>query len=74
MPAVFVDKTVMEPAEKDQVVQVGGASVDPMLAVMELHPFGAVTSRPLAVVIALDGSSTSASRSTWTVNCGGGVD
>ena len=42
----------MEPAEEDQVVQVGGASVDPMPAMMDLHPFGAVTSRPLAVVIA----------------------
>ncbi len=52
MPAVFVDKTVMKTAEEDQIVQVGRASVGPMPAMMDLHPFGAVTSRPLAVVIA----------------------
>lgn len=52
MPVVFVKKPVVKTAEEHQVVQVGGASVDPMPAVMDLHPFGAVTSRPLAVVIA----------------------
>ncbi len=51
MPAVLVEKTVMKTAEKDQIVQVGGASIGPVLDVMGLHPSGAVTSDPPAVVI-----------------------
>ena len=36
MPAVFVDETVMKTAEKHQIVKVGGASIGPMLHVMNL--------------------------------------
>ena len=36
VPAVFVDKPVMRPAEQNQVVQVGGPTVGPVLNVVDL--------------------------------------
>ena len=44
MPAVFVDKPVMKPAEQNQVVQVGGPAVGPVLNVVDLDPSGVPTS------------------------------
>ena len=46
---VFVDKPVMKPAEQNQVVQVGGTALGPVLNVMDLDPSGVGTSDPLAV-------------------------
>ncbi len=36
VPVVFVNKPVMKPTEKDQVVQVGGPTLGPVLDVMNL--------------------------------------
>ncbi len=36
VPVVFVNKPVMKPAEKDQVVQIGGPTLGPVLNVMGL--------------------------------------
>ena len=49
MPAVFVDKPVMKPAEQNQVVQVGGPTVGPVSNVVDLDPSSVGTSDPLAV-------------------------
>ncbi|MCZ6456679.1 MAG: hypothetical protein O6650_05455, partial [Actinobacteria bacterium] len=49
MPSVFVDKPVMKPAEQNQVVQIGGPTVGPVLNVVDLDPSGVGTSDPLAV-------------------------
>ncbi len=48
MPVVFVNKPVMKPTEKDQVVQVGGPTPGPVLNVVNLQPFAVPTSDPLA--------------------------
>ena len=48
MPVVFVDKPVMKPAEQNQVVQVGGPTVGPVLNVVDLDPSGVPTSGELA--------------------------
>ena len=48
MPAVFVDKPVMKPAEQNQVVQVGGPTVGPVLDVVDLQPACVATADPLA--------------------------
>ncbi len=36
VPVVFVNKPVMKPAEKDQVVQIGGPTPRPVLNVVNL--------------------------------------
>ncbi len=36
MPVVFVNNTVMKPTEKNQVVQIGGPTLRPVLNVMSL--------------------------------------
>jgi hypothetical protein len=36
VPVVFVNKPVMKPTEKDQVVQVGGPTLGPVLNVVNL--------------------------------------
>ncbi len=43
VPVVCVNKPVMKPTEKDQVVQVGGPTLRPVLNVMNLQPFGVST-------------------------------
>ena len=36
VPVVFMEKTVMKPTEEDQVVQIGGTTLRPVLDVMNL--------------------------------------
>jgi hypothetical protein len=36
MPAVFVDETVVKPAEKNQIVQIRFSALAPVLNVMDL--------------------------------------
>ncbi len=38
MPAVFVDKPVVKPAEEDQIVQIGGSAFRPVDNVVNLKP------------------------------------
>jgi hypothetical protein len=40
LPAVFVDSSVVVSAEEDEVVEVGGAAVDPVRQVVGLGPGG----------------------------------
>jgi hypothetical protein len=48
---MLVNKPVVKPTEKDEIVEIGGASIGPVLDVMGLHPSDAVTSDPPAVMI-----------------------
>ena len=58
-PVVFVDKPVVERAEKDQIVEVGGSSLSPMLNVVDLEPPGVATSGiPAAATVTVDDQSS----------------
>jgi len=45
VPLAFVEESMMEPAQQDQIVQIGPASIGPVLDVMDLQPAGMATSR-----------------------------
>ncbi len=59
MPAVFVEKPVVKTAEEDQIVQVGAASLGPVLDVVDLQPACVLTPGKLAspVIAVVDESS-----------------
>ena len=44
-PAVGVEEPVVEAAQRDEIVGLGGATVGPMDHVVDVHPTGAVTPR-----------------------------
>ncbi len=44
MPAVLVNKPVVKPTEKDEIVQIGGPAFRPVEDVMNLKPMFVVTS------------------------------
>lgn len=48
VPSVFVNKPVMEPAEQNQIVQIGGPTLGPVLDVVDLEPACVPTPDPLA--------------------------
>lgn len=49
VPAVLMEKAVVEAADEDEIVQVGGPSLGPGLDVMDLKPAGVAASGMLAV-------------------------
>jgi hypothetical protein len=52
-PAAFVHQSVVKRAQQDEVVAVGGPSVDPVPYVVDVTPPGAVAARESAAAVAV---------------------
>ena len=69
MPAVFVDKPVMKPAEEGQIVQIGGSAFRPVDNVMDLKPVGVVASvEPTGSTVTVGYQSSQPSGNSPTVS------
>ena len=51
LPSVFVEEAVVEPAQKDQIVQIGWSTVSPMGPVVGMYEVSGATTGELAATI-----------------------